>query len=359
MAALLYFYRIKPRMSTFNKEQLLDDLKNWNSIIKKYQVPSTKEAVIQIANSFSFYILLLALQFYLYDKSFWLSAIVAILNGFLLSRIFIIQHDCGHSSFTKSKTANEIIGTVCSICTLIPYRYWAKNHSFHHAHNGQLEFSDIGDIEVLTTEQYAALNWKQKVRYRVYRNPLYLFTIGGFIYVVIYNRFAFLDNDYFKRVKKSVNVSNALFILSYAGLAYVFGPERFLVVQFTNLFFFGSYALWFFYIQHQYEHIFKSGRENWNYVVAAMKGSTYYKLPRVFHWLSGNIAYHHIHHLSPAIPNYNLRRCHKENPVFEKHTNTITFWQSLKTLRSNLWDEQQQKMVSFKEYKRNRRMSMP
>lgn len=341
-------------MNTFNREQLLDDLKNWNQLIKKYQVPNTKQAILQLANSFVFYIFLLALQFYLYDKSFFFSAIVALLNGFILSRIFIIQHDCGHSSFTKYKTMNEIVGTVCSVCTLIPYRYWARNHNFHHAHNGQLEVSDIGDIEVFTTDQYASANWKQKIYYRIYRNPLYLFTIGGFIYVVFYNRFAFANTDYFKNVKKSVNVSNILFILVYALLAYIFGVERFLVVQFTNLTFFGIYALWFFYIQHQYEHIFKAKKEEWNYVVAAIKGSTYYKLPRVFHWLSGNIGYHHIHHLSPAIPNYNLRKCHQENPVFLKHTNTITFWQSLKTLRSNLWDEQQNKMISFSEYKRRK-----
>jgi omega-6 fatty acid desaturase (delta-12 desaturase) len=343
--------------SKFNKDQILEDLKNWNAIIKKYQVPSTKQAVLQIANSFSFYIALLALQFYLYNISFFLSALVALLNGFILSRIFIIQHDCGHSSFTKSKTANEIIGTVCSVCTLIPYKYWAKNHNFHHAHNGQLEVSDIGDIECMTTEQYANASWNTKLYYRIYRNPFYLFTIGGFIYVVIYNRFAFVHSDYFKKVKKNVNISNIIFLVTYAIAAYIFGPKRFLIVQFTNLFFFGIYALWFFYIQHQYEHIFKSSKENWNYVVAAMKGTTYYKLPWLFNWLSGNIGYHHIHHLSSSIPNYNLSRCNKENPIFEKHTNTITFWQSLKTLRSNLWDVQQQKMVSFSEYKKKRKLN--
>lgn len=351
---LLQDFLIMNTPSNFSKEQLLEDLRNWQKIVKKYQIPNTKEAIIQIANSFSFYVALLTLQFYLYDKSFIFSALLAILNGFILSRIFIIQHDCGHSSFTKSKTANEIIGTVCSICTLIPYRYWARNHSFHHAHNGQLEVSDIGDIDCMTAEEYANASWKTKLYYRIYRNPFYLFTIGGFIYVVIYNRFAFVNSDYFKKVKKSVTISNFMFIGVYAIAAWVLGPERFLVVQFTNIFFFGIYALWFFYIQHQYEYVFKSSKENWNYVVAAIKGSTYYKLPRIFHWLSGNIGYHHIHHLSSSIPNYNLRKCHQENPVFEKYTNTLTFWQSLKTLRSNLWDEQQQKMISFSEYKRNK-----
>jgi len=344
-------------MKHVNTQQILDDLKNWQSMVKKYQIPSTKEAIIQLANSFSFYVALLALQFYLYDKSFFWSALVAILNGFILSRIFIIQHDCGHSSFLKSKKANTIIGTICSICTLIPYKYWAKNHGFHHAHNGQLEVSDIGDVDCMTVEEYANADWKTKVYYRIYRNPFYLFTIGGFIYVVIYNRFAFANLSYFKKVKNNVNISNALFLITYAVAAYLLGPKRFLVVQFTNLFFFGIYALWFFYIQHQYEFIYKSSKENWNYVVAAIKGTTYYKLPKLFHWLSGNIGYHHIHHLSSSIPNYNLRKCHIENPILVKHTNTITFLQSLKTIHSNLWDEEQGKMISFKEYKRRKRFA--
>ncbi|MCB0512571.1 MAG: fatty acid desaturase [Bacteroidetes bacterium] len=344
-------------MKHINSQQILDDLKNWQSMVKKYQVPNTKEAIIQMANSFSFYVVLLGLQFYLYEKSFFWSALVALLNGFILSRIFIIQHDCGHSSFLKSKKANTIIGTICSICTLIPYKYWAKNHGFHHAHNGQLEVSDIGDVDCMTVEEYVKANWKTKIYYRVYRNPFYLFTIGGFIYVVVYNRFAFSNLSYFKKVKNNVNISNAIFIITYAIAAYILGPERFLVVQFTNLFFFGIYALWFFYIQHQYEFIYKSGKENWNYVVAAIKGTTYYKLPKIFHWLSGNIGYHHIHHLSSSIPNYNLRKCHQENPILAKHTNTITFWQSLKTVHSNLWDENQGKMISFKEYKRRKKLA--
>ncbi len=318
-------------------------------------MPSVKRASIQLANSFVFYIALLALQIYLFDKSVMLSVLVAILNGFILGRIFIIQHDCGHSSFLRSRKANDIIGTICSICTLIPYKYWARNHSFHHAHNGQLEYSDIGDIECLSTEQYASLSLPRRIWYRIYRNPLYLFTIGGFIYVVIYNRFAFMRSEYFKGYKRYVFISNLMFVALYALLAYLIGPMKFLVVQFVNLLFFGTYALWFFYIQHQYENIYKSGKDNWNYVVAAMKGSTYYKLPRLFHWLTGNIGYHHIHHLSPAIPNYNLPKCHKENPVFEQHTNTITFWESLKTMRANLWDAQKQKMISFSEYRRNKR----
>jgi len=341
-------------MQTPTTEQLLHDLRNWNQLLRQYQIPSTSKAMIQLANSFTFYIALCALQFYLYDYSFWGSLALAVLNGFLLGRIFIIQHDCGHESFLRSRSANALIGTLCSVLTLIPFRYWAKNHSFHHAHNGQLEYSDIGDVECLTAQQYARLDWKGKLWYRIYRNPLYLFTIGGIIYVLLYNRFAFLKTDYFKKVRKDVTISNLAFLLIYTLLALWIGPGRFLSVQFVNLFFFGTYALWFFYIQHQYEYVYKSGKENWNYVVAALKGSTYYKLPGFMHWLTGNIGYHHIHHLSPVIPNYNLPRCHRDLSWFEKYTNTITFWQSLKTIHANLWDEQQQKMISFAEYRKNK-----
>jgi omega-6 fatty acid desaturase (delta-12 desaturase) len=163
---------------------------------------------------------------------------------------------------------------------------------------------------------------------------------------VLYNRFALLREGGFARVRKSVTISNVAFVLLYGVLAYFLGWQKFLLVQFINLFFFGTYALWFFYIQHQYENIYKNSKENWNYVLSAVKGSTYYRLPFVFNWLTGNIGYHHIHHLCPTIPNYNLPRAHRNTPIFDKHVNTLTFWESLKTVRANLWDEQQRRIVS-------------
>ena len=339
-------------------DQFKEDFKNWNSNLKKYQIPNTKKAITQIANSFAFFLGLMALQLYLFDKSVLFSIAIAILNGFMLGRIFIIQHDCGHRSFTKNQTVNNIIGTICSVCTIIPYKYWAQSHSFHHAHNGQLEYSDIGDIKCLTVEEYSKLSMKGKIFYRIYRSPFYLFTVGGFIYVVLYNRFAVLKQDYFKAVRESVSWSNIAFIVIYGVLAYFIGPKKFFIVQGINLFFFGTYALWFFYIQHQYENIYKSGKDNWDYVVSAVKGSTYYKLPWVGRFLSGNIGFHAIHHLCPTIPNYNLEKCNDENPAFEKHAPTITFWQSLKTVNANLWDDKNLKMISFGDYSRLKKQEL-
>jgi omega-6 fatty acid desaturase (delta-12 desaturase) len=347
-------------MTSFNKEEMLEDLKDWHLKLKQFQVPNTRKAIIQILNSFSFFIGLWILQFYLFEKSVLLTILVGVLNGFILGRIFIIQHDCGHKSFTRSRLFNDIVGTICSFCTFIPYKYWAKSHDFHHAHNGQLEVSDMGDVQCLTTEEYSKLSLGGKIRYRVYRNPLYLFTIGGFIYVTFYNRFAFIKDKSFDSVRKSVTFSNIVFILGYILMGWLmslysdYGLKGFFGVQLINLFFFGTYALWFFYIQHQYEKIYKSSAANWNYVVSALRGSTYYDLPRIGHWLTGNIGYHHIHHLSPAVPNYNLRACNLAHPVFEKHTHKISIWESFKTVYANLWDDEKQEMISFREYKRRK-----
>jgi omega-6 fatty acid desaturase (delta-12 desaturase) len=338
-----------------NIDVLLNDFKDWQEKVKKYQIPNTKKAIVQIVNSFGFFIALWVLQYFLLDISVLLVIAIALLNGFLLGRVFIIQHDCGHTSFTKSRKANNIIGTICSFCTIIPYKYWARSHNFHHAHNAQLEYSDIGDIECLSTEQYDQLTWGRKLWYRIYRSPLYLFTIGGFIYVVLYNRFAFMKEGYFKNVHKSVTWSNLLFVALYALLTYLLS-HKFLVVQLINLFFFGTYALWFFYIQHQYEHIYKSTKDNWDYVVSAIRGSTFYNLPQIGHWLTGNIGYHHIHHLSPIIPNYNLKACFMENEMFQKHANYLSLKQSFYTIFANLWDEERQKMVSFSEHSRYKKM---
>ncbi|MFA9289723.1 MAG: fatty acid desaturase [Solirubrobacteraceae bacterium] len=342
-------------ITTPNTLLILEELKSWHAIIKKYQVPNNKLATLQVLQNFVLFASIWALQFFLFDVSnLWSITwviLLGILNGFFLGRIFIVQHDCGHKSFTSSNKWNVFIGTVCSLFTVIPFKYWAKSHNFHHEHNSQLETSGVGDVEVLTTEEYRKLPLFRKIRYRVYRSPLYLFTIGGFSYVTIYNRFSNLKNEYFNKVKNNVTYSNAAIGLVYVGIGYLLGPINFFVVQLINLFFFGTYALWFFYIQHQHKDIYKSPRENWNYLLSAIRGSTFYDLPRIGHWLSGNIGFHHIHHLSPTIPNYNLIKCSNENPILQKYALKMSLLESLKTVYANLWNESSNKMISFKEYR--------
>ncbi|MCU0328449.1 MAG: fatty acid desaturase [Chitinophagales bacterium] len=341
-----------PSIEETLEDRVLRELSNWHTMLKKYQKPNTKIAIRQTLLSLSLFISVWSLQYYLLHFSFWWVALVGVLNGLFLGRIFIIQHDCGHKSYTQHQWLNDIIGTLCSITTIIPYKYWAKNHDYHHAHNGQLETSGIGDVECLSVSEYKNLSLMKKIRYRIYRSPFYLFTIGGFIYVAIYNRFAFLRSGYFEKVKNNVTWNNLFFTAVYIGLCLLLEWDKFLIVQGVNLFFFGTYALWFFYIQHQYEDVYKRSKENWNYVLSAIRGSTFYDIPRVFHWLTGNIGYHHIHHLCPSIPNYFLPLAAKENPAFQRYAVKLTFLESLKTIYANLWDEENNKMISFGTYRK-------
>jgi len=338
-------------------ENIKQDLRDWHKILRAYQVPDTKKALFQTIITFLMYGSVWALQFWIMYNNYsplWV-VLIGIFNGVALGRIFIIQHDCGHKSFTAKKWLNDTIGTFCSFFTIIPYKYWAKSHDFHHAHNGQLETSDIGDFECLTTEQYAALDWKKKIRYRIYRSPLYILTLGGISYVTIFNRFRFLKSEYFEKVKNNVTINNILFIATYLLLGYFLGWKNFLVVQFVNLFFFGTMALWFFYVQHQYENTYKETKENWDYLLSAIRGSSFYKLPRFMHFMTGNIGYHHIHHLSPSIPFYNLRKCSVENPIFQKYCVPMTIKDSIKTIFANMWDSENKKMISFGDFNRKKK----
>ena len=333
-------------------------LKQLPAIVKAYQLPDTRKAVIQMLNSFLPFVAIWIAMYFLLDISFWLVLPLAAVNAFFLVRIFIIQHDCGHQSFTTSRKANDIIGQVCSFLSFIPYRYWAKGHNFHHGHNGILwEHRDIGDIELLTVTEFKALPRWRKLKYAFFRSAPILFIVGPIWYIFLNGRLPMIRLKGWEHAHRALWMNNILLLFIHAGIAWALGFKAFLLIQLPIVALFGIIAIWFFYVQHQHETAYKQWKDKWDYIVAAVQGSTYYKLPLIGHWLTGNIGFHHIHHLCPSIPNYNLRACHKENPVFEKHVNRINFWQSLKTINANLWDAQREKMVSFSEYKRNRKLA--
>ena len=326
---------------------------NWQHMVKKYQTPNAKKAILQIITSFLPFLALWTLMYYSLSISYWLTLGLAVLNAFFLVRIFIIQHDCGHQSFFKSRLLNDAIGFMCSIFSFIPYKYWAKSHNFHHGHNGRLEedIRDIGDLKVLTVEEYSQLTSWGKIKYRIYRMPIVLFVFGSIYYILINNRLPLIKQRGFELAKRSL-IWNNLFILSiYALFIYLFGAVNFFKVQLPITCFFGVIAIWFFYVQHQHERAYKHWQNNWNYVLSAIQGSTYYKLPRIVQWLTGNIGLHHIHHLSSLIPNYNLEMCKNENPVLQEHITIIGFWESLSCMFHKLWDEQQERMITFREYR--------
>ncbi len=327
---------------------------NWHEIVKRYQVPNTRKAVGQIITSFLPFVGLWILMYFSLSISYWLTLGLALVNAFFLVRIFIIQHDCGHQSFLRSKKVNDIIGFICSGFSLIPYKYWAKAHNFHHGHSGRLEadIRDIGDMPLLTVEEYRALPFYKKLGYRLFRMPLILLSVGSVYYVFVHNRYSSIKQKGFEFAKKSLIISNLYMVGIYVAGALLFGAATFFKIHLPIVLFFSAMAFFAFYIQHQHEQAFKKWKEEWNFVIAALKGSTYWKLPKLFQWLTGNIGIHHLHHLSSSIPNYNLQKCKDENPVMQKLVTTITFSESLQLFFNKLWDEQQERMITFGEYKR-------
>lgn len=270
-------------------------------------------------------------------------------TGFMV-RMFIIQHDCGHGSFFKSRKANDYVGMFCSIFTLTPYHYWRTSHSIHHAHAGKLEGRGIGDIQTKTVSEYLQLSKWGRFKYRLYRNPLILFIFVPTILFLILYRFPNYKHKELLKFKKSVYITS-LIIASLSGiLIWFIGIKDFLLIQLPITFITSSTGAWLFFVQHQFEDTYWAKKGNWDYAKAAMEGSSYYKLPKVLQWFTGNIGFHHIHHLSPKIPNYLLEKCQQENPIFQK-ARTLTLKTSLKSIFLTLWDENQKKLISFRKLK--------
>lgn len=333
------------------EKEIKDALTNWQKIIKKYQEPNSVKAVIQMLNSFLPFIGLWVLMYFSLSWSYWITLLLALVTAFFLVRVFIIQHDCGHQSFFKSKWLNVWVGYFCSFFSTIPFKYWASVHNIHHGHNGQHEFRDLGDINYLTIKEYEEKTFWGKLGYRIFRSPIVMFFITPMVYLIWYLRFPFVRMQGWGKVKRSNFINNLMVALVYGTIGYFIGWKKFILVQFPIVYLFGMIAFWFFYIQHQHEESYKTWKDNWDYLLASIKGSTFYNLPKMFHWLSGNIGYHHIHHLNSRIPNYNLEKCAKENPILSKYVTSVTFWESLKMVKYKLWDEESNRMISFREFR--------
>lgn len=336
--------------------EIKEKLKNWKQVIQQYQVPNTKKAVLQIINTFLPYVGLWTLMYFSLNWSIFITMALGVINVWFLVRIFIIQHDCGHQSFLKSSKLNNTVGILCSLVTTIPYKYWAKVHNHHHGHTGQLEERNIGDINFITVKEYRDRNKWGRFKYRLFRHPIVLFVVAPFWYCVFSNRFPGFNLKGWNKVRRTLVYNNLIIAVAYTGLALLLGWQKFLLIQLFLVFGFFCIAFWFFYVQHQHEESYMRWRKNWDFLLASIRGASYYKLPKVFQFLTGNIGLHHIHHLSSRIPNYNLEKCLKENPLFTKYANTLSFWDSLKTVTLKLYDEERERMISFREFYRLERM---
>lgn len=326
-------------------------LVRWKELIATYQKPDALRASWQLVNTLGSYAAVWVLLYFSLAVSWWITIPLACLAGALLIRVFILFHDCGHGSFFASRRANDFWGFLTGVLTFTPYYHWRGDHAIHHGTTGDLDRRGIGDVWTMTVREYLESSRWRRFSYRLARNPFVLFAIAPLAMFLVFQRIPRAGAG--RRERQSVWWMNLAVAAMAVGLSMVFGVVPYLVIQLTVLMVAGAAGIWLFYLQHQFEDAYWERGEDWDYAAAALQGSSYLRLPRIVQWFSGNIGFHHIHHLSPRIPNYNLERCHESDPVFQA-VKPMTLLDSLRALGLRLWDESARKLVSFRELRRQR-----
>jgi acyl-lipid omega-6 desaturase (Delta-12 desaturase) len=331
-----------------------DSAFSWKAIVARYQKPSTGRGLWQVINTLVPYAALWALMYFTVHISWWLTVPLAILAGGFLVRVFIIFHDCGHGSFFKSKRANHILGSITGFLTFTPYFHWRWEHSVHHATSGDLDRRGTGDIWTLTVQEYLESSRWKRFAYRLARNPVVLFVVAPLFMFLVRERF--VTSGAGKKERRSVYLTNFSIAAIAVALSCAFGVGSYVIIQLIAFGVAASVGVWLFYVQHQFEGVYWERSDNWDYTTAALKGSSFYKLPKILQWFSGNIGFHHIHHLSPRIPNYHLEKCHEAEPLFQT-VKPVTLWASFKSFTFRLWDEKERRLVGFRHVRLLRRQA--
>jgi omega-6 fatty acid desaturase (delta-12 desaturase) len=311
----------------------------------RYQRSHLGRSLWQAANSFVPYFVLWVLMVQSLSVSYWLTLGLAVIAAGFLVRIFIIFHDCGHGSFFRSRRANDLLGFVAGVLTLTPSHQWWHEHAVHHATAGDLDRRGVGDVWTLTVDEYRSASRWTRITYWFFRNPFFMFSVGPFLMFAIVNRFPHKTGG--RREKMSVLWTNMAVAGAITMLCLTIGWKAYVLVHLPVFLFAGSAGIWLFYVQHQFDGVYWEHHEEWDYVRTAVEGSSYFRLPRLLQWFSGNIGFHHIHHLNARIPNYRLEACHRENPAFQE-VPTVTLRSSLQSLGLRLWDDKVGRMVGFK-----------
>ncbi|MCQ6280047.1 fatty acid desaturase [Bacillus sp. EB600] len=326
----------------------LQNTKNLNKQIAPYEKSTTKESVWQLINTIVPFIILWYLAYKSLSVSYWLSLVPSLIAAGFLTRIFIIFHDCTHHSFFKSRRANRIVGTAMGVLTIFPFDQWGHEHSIHHATSGNLDKRGTGDIWTLTVDEYLVAPIRLRLAYRFYRNPFVMFGLGPIYVFLLKNRFNRKGAK--KKERMNTYLTNVLIVALIGLLCWAIGWQSFLLVQVSIFMISSSVGIWLFYVQHTFEDSYFEEDKEWEYVKAAVEGSSFYKLPKLLQFLTGNIGYHHVHHLSPRVPNYKLEEAHNNTAPLQ-NVPTITLALSLRSLRFRLWDEEKKNFVSFKDVK--------
>ena len=306
--------------------------------------PRLSRSVLDVATSILPYLALSVLLDLTLGISVLLTVSLAVLAAGFLVRTFVVFHDCAHGSLFGSKRANRWVGRLAGLLVLSPFERWRHDHAVHHGTSGDLERRGVGDIVTLTVREYRARSWRGRLAYRAIRNPLVMFGLGPIIAMVIGPRIATRAQR--PRLRHSVLATDAVIFLLAAAMCWLIGWERLLLVWAPAALLAGSVGIWLFYVQHQFEGAYWQSAADWDYTEAALLGSSYLKLPRLLEFFTGHIGFHHVHHLNARIPNYNLRRAHRENLIFHQ-VPTLSLLDGLRAVHLKLWDEDRARLVSF------------
>jgi acyl-lipid omega-6 desaturase (Delta-12 desaturase) len=318
--------------------------------VAQFQAPSAWRSVWQFTSTFLALAVLETAMYACLQISFWITLGMSLAAAGLTVRLFIIQHDCGHGSFSRSRRLNTLLGHLCSAVTFTPYTFWRRQHSNHHACFNNLD-RRTADLDIYsgcaTTREYQALPPARRFIFRAVRHPMIThFVLPPLVFLVLY-RVPFDAPASWARERASVYLTN----LTTAGilglLVLILGLWPVIAVQLPIIMIASTVGVWLFSVQHRFEQSQWARHEHWDFVRASLAGSSYLKLPRVLQWFTGNIGFHHIHHLASRVPNYRLQECHEAVPAVASMVTTLTLREALAAPSFALWDEELGRMVRF------------
>jgi len=324
----------------------VDPARSWRKELDGYAAPRLSRSLLDLGTSVVPYLILLTAMFFALRVSPLLMLVLVLPTAGFLIRSFIVFHDCTHGSFLRSRRGNDALGSFIGLLVWMPFRGWQHEHAVHHATSGDLDRRGVGDIKTLTVAEYHALGVWRRIGYRIFRNPIVMFGLGWLLVLVLKPRF--VPRGSRRRIRNSVLGTNLALAVIVAACCLLLGWRAYLIVQGSVFFVTGALGIWLFYVQHQFEDAYWQSHTDWRYDQAALQGSSYLKLPRLFQFFTGNIGFHHVHHLSVGIPNYNLQKAHQASELLQA-VPELTLREGLRATRLKLWDEQTRRLVTFRE----------
>jgi omega-6 fatty acid desaturase (delta-12 desaturase) len=327
---------------------------SWHEALACYAQPRLGRALIEVATSVVPYLALSVVSYLTLGDSLWLTLLLVVPTAGFLVRTFIVFHDCAHGSLFPSRRANARVGAFMGLFVLAPFLRWRHDHAVHHASSGDLDRRGVGDVVTLTVTEYQSRPWRGRLAYRLIRNPVVMFGLGPVFAMIVGPRI--VAREARPRMRNSVLATDAVLLAVVAAICWLIGWQDFIAVWLPPAMLAGSTGIWLFYVQHQFEDAYWQNAEDWDYADAALRGSSYLKLPQPLQFFTGNIGLHHVHHLNARIPNYNLQPAHDSNPMFEG-VPTLSLWDGLVAVKFKLWDERAGRLVTFGHLRRQRSLS--